>query len=180
MSKMKDVIVYNENPFLQEIEIKLKNKKVFVSHDIDKRLVDSKSGQEKPVFIGSYKEVDEEEFVKIFTSNIAYMFELTPAGNKVFHFLLTEVQKKGIGKDVAYLSYESAKQNLERSKLKISKTVFWSGLKDLIHNKILARSSSINLYYINPNILFNGDRVAFFNAIKKKNSGKKQIEAQSE
>lgn len=165
---MKDVISYKENPFLDIQSITSRNKKIVVSENTKSRLIDTVTGEEKRVFIGSWREVDDKEFVKIFTSNISLIFDLSPPGNKVFQLLLIVVQEKAIQKDVIYLSDDMGVQFSEKYGTSLSKSTFRRGLKDLIRNQILAKTEHVNLYFLNPHILFNGDRIAFFNAITRK------------
>lgn len=42
------------------------------------------------------------------------------------------------------------------------------GLNELVKYKIVAPSAKIGAYYINPNFIFNGDRVRFITEIKRK------------
>lgn len=166
---MKDVQLFKENPFININSVTFKNKRIAITTDSSKKLLDTKTGQEQEVYIGSYREVDDQEFVKIFTANISFMFELTPPGNTVFQMLLTIVQKNALQKDMVYLSEEMCMELSKEFKIKISPATFRRGLKDLLKNQILAKSTKAFLYFINPHVLFNGNRVGFFNAIRKKN-----------
>lgn len=174
---MKDIIAYKENPFLDIQSITARNKKIVIADDTKSRLI-TETGEEKRVFIGSWREVDDKEFVKIFTSNISVIFDLNAPGNKVFQLLLIVVQKRAIQKDMIYISDEVGKSFSKDHGFTLSTSTFRRGLKNLLENQIIAKTEHINLYFINPHILFNGDRIAFFNAItrkKKEESVKKEI-----
>jgi hypothetical protein len=47
-------------------------------------------------------------------------------------------------------------------------TQVYLGLGELIKNKIIAPSVNSNLWFINPNVIFNGDRIAFIKEYKLK------------
>jgi hypothetical protein len=51
---------------------------------------------------------------------------------------------------------------------KLSKTVLYRGLNELIKNKIIARCLRDGEYFINPSFVFNGDRIVFQTTIEKK------------
>ena len=48
----------------------------------------------------------------------------------------------------------------------------WIGLGSLVEEKIIARGPAESLYFINPMIAFNGDRVTFAKTYVKKQKGK--------
>jgi hypothetical protein len=65
--------------------------------------------------------------------------------------------QNNIGKDRVYLSIGSVNQEITP----ISKTIYTRGMRELIDKGFLAASSNMNLYWINPDFLWNGDRLAF-------------------
>jgi|AntRauTorcE11897_2_1112592.scaffolds.fasta_scaffold22903_2 hypothetical protein len=175
------LVKYHDNPFLNSDEINVRNKQVRISvssgenHNV---LLNTDTGEFAHTHVVSYRKVDDEEFVKLFTANIALTFNLSMAGRKTFDLLLRVIQKASIGKDKVYLSDDIREDVLEEfPKLKLSKATFHRGLKDLEENKIIARSVNTNVYFINPHLIFNGDRVAFTNAIERRGStNDKEIE----
>lgn len=166
------LVKYHDNPFLNSDEITVRNKMVKISvssGDNHNVLLNTDTGEMAPTHIVSYRKVDDEEFVKLFTANIALTFNLSVAGRKTFDLLLRVLQKTAIGKDQVYLSDDIREDALmEFPNIKLSKATFHRGLKDLEENKIIARSVNTNVYFINPHLIFNGNRVAFTNAIERK------------
>jgi len=56
----------------------------------------------------------------------------------------------------------------ENPKYQMSIPTIRRGLNELVKSKIVAPSAKIGAYYINPNFIFNGDRVRFITEIKRK------------
>ncbi len=63
---------------------------------------------------------------------------------------------------------------LEYTQYKSDKSVY-IGLASLLKSKIIARGPNENFYFINPMIVFNGDRVTFAKTYVKKQKGKSMI-----
>jgi hypothetical protein len=176
MAKLMKVERHKSNPFTRPV-INTKKKMVMVSNG--KQLVDTNTGEiENITHIVSYKEVDNEEYIKFYTGNIALTFDLTSAGNKAFIIILVVTQKEAIGKDEIYINDEVAVSYAEELDVKISASTFRRGIKELINKQIIAKSTKTNIYFINPNLIFNGDRVAFTQAVSKRkiNSAEEQLE----
>jgi hypothetical protein len=99
--------------------------------------------------------VDKTAFIKLFINGVKAFKELTGAGTKVFHILYLEMQKE-IGKDVVYLNFLGIDQNL----FSMSKVTWHKGLKELLEKGFIAETMIQNKYFINPDYVFNGDRLA--------------------
>lgn len=59
----------------------------------------------------------------------------------------------------------------------MSESIFYRGIKELIEKRIIAKTNEKNWYFINPAIVFNGDRARFVSEIIKK---KEAMEEQPE
>jgi len=106
-------------------------------------------------------EVDEEQFTKVYLSNFSAFFNLSKQAIKVFGYIMTKMipgqdliifLKKECLVHTGYKSYNS----------------LWLGLGNLVEHEILARGPSDTLYYINPMVVFNGNRVSFTKSYVKK------------
>ncbi len=64
--------------------------------------------------------MDSQEFIKLFTNNIALTFELKTAGIKAFGVLVWMLQEKGISKDLVPLDKLALDDFLEANKEKNS------------------------------------------------------------
>ena len=167
--------VFAKNPFLAtEDGLVVKTKKQFsqVKMGRDESPVLgllTEHGEVKTAQVSTFKEVDGEAFIKLYTGNIKLLFDLTRTAYQVFNILLHVVQKKAIAADEIYFSYEQCLEFCEEFSIKkISNPTFYRGVKELAKHSIIARATRPHIYFINPHVLFNGDRVAFISAFKKK------------
>lgn len=107
-------------------------------------------------------EVDEEKFAKIYLSEFAAFWDLGKQAYRVFGYILTKLLPK---QDLFNFFISEC---MEHTKYKTHKQVY-QGLTQLLDAKIIARGPSDSHYYINPMIVFNGDRVTYAKTyIKKK------------
>ena len=114
-------------------------------------------------------EVDEEQFVKLYLSNFAAFFDLSKAAIRVFGYFMQAMKPKN--DMVLFLLDECQKYTQYKSKETIYK-----GLGELINAQIIARGPADNLWFINPLIVFNGDRVSFTKTfVKKKELEQKRL-----
>ena len=117
------------------------------------------------VTFGTAYEVDKTQFVKLYVNGVKALKELTGAGAKVFELLYLEVQKN-IGRDVMYLSFSEVNQ----MEAPISKATFMKGMKELLEKGFIAESMTQGKYFLNPDYLFNGDRLSFIREVRLKGS----------
>ena len=93
---------YEENPFIEKIIIKTRGKKITVARG--STLIDMKTGEIEGVTeISQIVEVDEGQFIKLFTKDLAIWFDLNKAGLRVFGAMLTVIQNSAIGRDLVIL-----------------------------------------------------------------------------
>ena len=121
----------------------------------------------------TYNRVDGEQFVKLFTANIALTFELSAQGIKAFTVLMWAIQHKALAKDEIYLDTHTREEFIEahvegKKPLRLSQPTFARGLSELTKAQIIAKTLRQGVYWINPNFVFNGDRIAFTTVIDKK------------
>lgn len=167
---MSELQRYKNNPFLNELVIKGTHKQVVISPlgKDNNILVNQDTGEINGTSVVTYKKVDEHEFVKLFTANIALTFNLKSAGIKVFNILLFAVQKHCIGKDRVSLDSYMLNEFLEENEnIILSLSTFKRGLNELEQAKIIAKTMKLGDYFINPNFIFNGSRIAFTTVIEK-------------
>ena len=110
-------------------------------------------------------EVDEEQFAKIYLSNFSAFFGLTNAAVKVFGYILTQLIPN---RDEFLFLVDDC---LEYTKYKAKSSVF-EGLGQLVEHGIIARGKVDVLYYINPMVAFNGNRITFAKTYIKKTKDK--------
>lgn len=174
---------YKTNPFLEGMLIPVKGRQVKLSRlgKDDNILINQGTGEVLGTHITTYKKVDNEQFVKLFTANIAMTFDLSSPGIKAFSVLLWVVQNKALAKDDVDLDALALEEFTEAHSdkdppLKLSPATFRRGLGELEKAQIIAKTMRQGRYFINPSFIFNGDRIAFTTVIER-NSGKRQRDA---
>lgn len=147
---------YEVSPFIDRLTIKTRGKKVTVARG--SALVDLSTGEvEGMTEIAQIVEVDEGQFVKLFTKDLAIWFDLNKSGMRVFGALLTLVQETSIGRDMVFFDVRSEALGA----FNISKPTFYRGLDELIEKGFIARHLSSGWYFTNPAMFFNGNRARF-------------------
>lgn len=174
---------YKENPFLKDLMIPTTTKNVKVTPLGKDRavVVNQETGEVQGTHVTTRKVVDAEEFVKLFTKNIALTFNLTASGIKALSVLIYTVQKTGINKDSVCLDKYTLDEFLESHKqknLKLSHSTFKRGVNDLEKAGILAKQVRPGWYYTNPDFVFSGDRIVFSTVIEREEP-KKEISNES-
>lgn len=174
---------YKTNPFLEDMLIPVKGKQVRLSKlgRDDNILINQSTGEVLGTHVTTYRKVDGEQFVKLFTANIAMTFDLKAPGIKAFSVLLWSVQNKALSKDEVPLDalvleeFTDAHQGKEPP-LRLSQSTFLRGLAKLVKAQIIAKTVRQGWYFINPNFIFNGDRVAFTTVIERAKRGSQDRE----
>lgn len=166
---------YKTNPFLENMIVPIKGRQIRLSRlgKDDNVLVNQSTGETLGTHVTTFKTVDGEQFVKLFTSNIALTFDLNSPGIKAFSVLLWSVQAKGLSKDEVPLDVLVLDEFMEahadkNPPLRLSPATFLRGLAELVRAQIIAKTMRQGWYFINPNFVFNGDRVAFTTVIERK------------
>lgn len=146
------------NPFLHGFEFdvkksngdKLETEKVFDGH-----------GNEVETRHNIIRLTDADKFVKVYPDLLSKFFDLSNAGKCLLVVVFNEMQKND-GKDFVYLSYAEKYQFVKNNEVRtIGKNSFYKGVEELIKFDVIARSSSKNVFFINPRFIFNGNRVTF-------------------
>jgi len=114
-------------------------------------------------------EVDEQQFAKLYLSNFSAFFDLKPPAIKVFGYILNQlVPNKD---EFIFLLDDCIKYTGYKTKASI-----FQGLGQLVENEIIARGKTDFLYFINPMVAFNGNRITFAKTYVKKQKAEKFID----
>lgn len=159
---------FEENPFVEKAiqDIKIVQRTQVIrpqNQDEIQLIVNSGTGevQGHTAFM-KYVEVDEEQFAKVYLSQFAAFWELTKPAIRVFGFIMTRLKPK---QDFFYFDMEDCMAHTGYT----HRNNILTGLSCLIECGIIARSNKAYKYFINPLVVFNGDRVSFAKTyIKKK------------
>jgi hypothetical protein len=161
---------FKENPFVEKAieDIRLvKRMQIVTPKDRNEiQMIVSQSGDvEGHTAFLKYVEVDEDKFAKLYLSQLASFWELSKPAIRVFSYILSILKPK---QDSFILRMD---ESLKYTGYKNRKDVN-NGLAALIESKIIARSKYEFEYFINPLVVFNGDRVTFAKAYIKKRKEK--------
>lgn len=108
-------------------------------------------------------EVDDKQFAKLYLSNFSSFFDLKPSAIRVFGYVLAQLTPN---KDYFHIYIDEA---MEFSGYKNKKSIY-DGLASLVKNGVIARGKSDTHYFINPMVVFNGNRITFAKTyVKKRN-----------
>lgn len=152
--------VHETNPFVSGALANTKNgvKKITDKSGNRMMVVDNGTGEvmQTPAGFWYGQEVDKTQFVKLYVNGVKAFRDLTGAGTKVFEVLYLEVQKQ-IGKDRVFLASKSIDQTITP----MSKATYQRGLKELVDKGFVAPCTVQGWFFINPDYMWNGDRLAF-------------------
>lgn len=159
-----------ENPFLKQAVEQIQNNIVKKYKTATKtgesailQAIDTKTGE----LLGHTQfvrqvELDEEKFTKVYLSQFSAFFDLKPQALRVFGYILNQLIPNR--DEFIFILEDCMKYTSYKSDTSIR-----IGLSSLLLNNIIARGRADNLYFINPMVTFNGNRVTFARTyIKKK------------
>jgi hypothetical protein len=148
------------NPLMLPTQISIKRR--FVSTGRNSELVDPKTGVTQAVsMIRQVEEKDDKEFVKVFSDGIKAAYGLSRTAARVFQVVLDEYEKtpmNGGYADAIYLAWFG--EGLSGRDVGMTDRTFQTGLRELLAKGFLAARSP-NLFWVNANLFFKGDRVLF-------------------
>ena len=162
---------YEENPFAVEdgFRIPMRNKSEIIQTDGPASVT---VGDEKIAVaqIRKITTVDAEPFVKLFTAELNRFFDLSPTALRIVTVLIQDIGKIRLGDgDQVYITEKSITDTLTNYDLAApSSATYYRAMDELIQKGFIAPSTNPPLYYINPAIFFNGDRVRFVTEIRRK------------
>ena len=171
MSNIRKFTKNYENPFLKQALEQINNnivKKYKTATKTDQSAIlqalDPKTQQ--PVghtqFVRQI-EVDEEQFTKIYLSQFSAFWNLNTQAIRVFGYIMTKLIPK---QDMFIFLLDEC---LTHTGYKNHRSIH-QGISALLEAEIIARGPADTLYFINPMVAFNGDRVTFAKTYVKKKS----------
>ena len=172
---------YRENPFTAEgrFQVPVRNKSERIDTAGPLALVDTVTGEAQDVAeVRRVKMVDPERFVKIFVAHLHAFFELKPGTIKLMMAVMDELGKKiNAHGDVIYLNHRQVVEYYERHDAKpLAKSTYLTALAELTEKGFIAPSEDANLYFINPAIFFNGDRIRLVTELRKRRTKTEKLE----
>jgi len=155
--------VFKENPFIAGALVQVKGRrKNYTVASGAMTLTDRVGMVQGAVQHSITRIVDDSQFVKVFAEGVAGIYDLSKPGAKVFRFLFDEVQKSP-NQDRMYLYFMDAVEE----PYCIPKTAFFKGMAELLNKGFLAKSANPNMFFLNPAMMWNGDRFRFVNEYQR-------------
>ena len=176
--KLSDFELNKENPFAKQALVNigsaLVSKSVKGTNKDESAILKAVDGNGEilgnSVFIRN-KAVDTESFAKFFLAGFKAFFDLKPASIKVFKYILGQLKPN---QDSFMFFMDECKEETGYSEVSI-----FRALGELCSAEIIARGRSEVFFYINPMVIFNGNRVTFAKSYVNKTATKatkKEIE----
>lgn len=153
------------NPLMDGFEMRVKNKQVRTGRAGE--IINRQTGEVERAVIVQEQELDDINFVKVFTAGVRAAFDLTLTGSKVFQAVLDVYQRQPLSggfADSIYLHFFDG--GLDGRKLDISDRTFRRGLVELLERGFLAPRGE-NLFWVNPSLFFRGDRATFIKTYRR-------------
>lgn len=125
-----------------------------VTKKVVNQLLDPKTGEVFEVLqAGEEKVIDSLPFVKVYYDMISFMVKCSCVSTiKLSLYIMNDLEYKD---SYVYLRCTEVCKDLGWN----SRATFYKALKGLIDANVIAKSEIANLYYVNPNMVFNGSRI---------------------
>lgn len=171
---------FDKNPFIMaEAQYERSKKRTVVKGG--KMVVDRETGEvEETAELVTCHEVDSEQFVKLYTKDLKTLFSLTASAMRLLQLVLNQIQQS-IGKDTILLNVPIMEKYFTELDVKpMSKPTFYRCLGEMIDKAFIAPTTdSRDLFFINPNLFFNGDRVRLVKEYHITHQGKMFVDTSS-
>lgn len=158
---------YKTNPFIKAgvFSLKVENRTQVVAKNL--KVIDEQKEQIADGAVIRYNAVDPDRFVKIYAANASAFFKLNKTAQRTLIILIAAVQDQSKDKAEVYLTHAQAVEYCKRMGEKPQdRTSFSKGMQTLIDAQFIAVSEKgIGWYWTNPQIMFNGSRVAFIELV---------------
>jgi hypothetical protein len=174
--RVTDFEKFEENPFAAALvqDMAVRNKRQYLrSENGNKSMVVVHDDSQTPLAHANFyevQEVDETQFVKVFANFFSAQQGLTKTGREVLIYLMTLLRPKSdkvrvrIDEAITFLNYKSRKS-------------YFIGIANLLEKDVIARTKYDDEYFINPLIMFNGDRIGYAKVfVKKKSEAAKRLQ----
>lgn len=168
---------YAENPFMGAFQVEVKKQNLTVSRGA--AVLNPGSDEiEASTTIQQHKWVDKAQFVKIFLGEMKVFFELSPAAYKMLMVIMGEMQRAPM-QDKIFIPYDGIADAMEAAEVTFSRPTYDRGITELIQKQFIAAGVFSGWYFLNPAMIFNGDRAAFVRTyqVRPEKNKQKALEA---
>lgn len=157
ITKISDAPIATKNPY-RDLIITKRTKLTTLRSGLKATATNWETGEvtQHGVAFTSGEIVDTERFVKIFLEGMNAYDLLKATGRRVFTLLYIQMRDNA-DKHKVLLSRTAAR----RHNLKITESDFTRGIIQLLDANFIGRSEEPNIFWINPEHMFNGSRITF-------------------
>ena len=167
--RKRGVVAYSKNPFWKPFEVDVGTRKVTIAGGMTTNTETGEAMQHSGIH--RIEHVDEDKFVKLFTQNIKLFFDLTAPSQKILQCVIATLQNHPNADGIS-LPWFTVDDFSQQHDLKISKSSFHRGLKEMLQKGFIAESELPHFYWINPHLFFNGNRMVFITEYRKTEKSK--------
>ena len=147
-------------------------KKTEIYYNGQQAIVNRETGEasDDRIAIARVKHVDSENFVKMYTAQLSIFFELTNSAQRMCDYICHLVgQPSGMNTDLISIFPTNFKEFCEaRFGKGGNRNDFNQGQRELAEKGLIAKGPNPYQWFINPTVIFNGDRARFITEFQKR------------
>jgi hypothetical protein len=172
----KDRQRFQKNPFINQLKATLIKTVKSEQFGTEQIIVNQSTGEFEgsPVLIRKRK-VDANKFVKMYINTMTAWLSLSPKAQKILYLIIQNMKPNS---DIVKIDPNS--QDVKNSTGLNSKVSIYGGLDELIDRNIIAKARYVDQFYINPSVMFSGNRILFIEMLEKNGSERKMLSKDSD
>lgn len=164
---------YRENPFVDRFTMPVSPKTRKLEVDAEMYLTTTNGEVVAGAEIRQVHLVDSDKFVKVFTNHLRAFFDLSLRAQKLLEVVMAQMSTMP-GGDRVYLNSTTVERYMaDQGRKGLGRATYSRALEEMLAKGFIARSDQQHLYFINPAIFFNGDRISFVKEFRRKRAEKR-------
>ena len=165
-----------ENPFVAKLQLPIRAR----YKNVKKEKYTDHVGKEHERRIADVSKYDPESFIKFFESAFGRLATLELKAIRLMFYICHQLHCDRHGKDQVYLVYPEVKKWMNEKGIGFSKTTFDRAKTELIEADLIVTKESpygCRTFFINPAVIFNGNRREYLKKIIAKSLKEKVAES---
>lgn len=170
-TRLPELPVFRENPFLDGVGYNQK-RRTEVLYDGHQAVIHNETGEvlEDHLSVARVRMVDADQFVKVYLANLHVFFDLGRPAQRVAEFVFHQVGHRALGRGEVLLTFWEYEEYFA-GRSGGTRPTWQRGLQELAAKNLIAKSPAANVWWINPAVMFNGDRARFITEIRRTKKG---------
>ncbi len=180
-TQLRKLPTYRENPFIVGSDLQPEQRKrTEIVFNGKQALVNTDTGHiaDDQIAMAKIKTVETDKFVKVYAAHMHILFELGKPAQRVCEFVMHQVSTRALNKGEVVLSFADYEERF-KGKVGGTRQTFMRGLQELASKNLIAKTTARDIWFINPAIIFNGERARFITEIRRK-SRHEQLEEEGQ